>query len=1260
MNRYKNFKLTALALSLLSATSFAATDTSPFSVPLHLRGAVGEGVRQTVTNNKSQEFKQVTETTGSKITATGNVLPNIMLFLDDSNSMNNPFNSPLMTSPDTKWVNGSWWYSSKYGYGKPCPEFLQGKSYCARETRWSYLRRLTRELLVTPYTDATGNTRTYGQRANWGVYWLNTKIDGHAAIATLGIASNGKHNIQIDSPVAVGVGEYQRVYDKLGVVDAMGNTPTGGNYMGVVADLTDHIRYRCQKNYIIALSDGEANKMAGKDDFKGRAPWSTQFSDRVRQFNSETNLAPLNIAGIDIKHGIDPKTGENWDDPAFKDQTIETFTIFVGNDSSYGVEALKSLASKNLLDQDGNKITTSFHANDGDGLKQAFEYIFKNIADSNAKPGETKTEIISGTPVGAPTLSSGNASSAGYRNEETYAIAAPAMISTDVESDEKISEAATILIDKNMRSAQIFFDKRKDDGSIDTSGVRPTASFGSGLFFIRDNENVVRRINFSRSNGNEFFDIQSPVVDTEYKDALLTWLGRGGVDRSKYSTDKYRTDRGTMGDVIESDVVAIGKNIGGKKELVVTAANDGLVYVFKRGASNIGNEYNPYSFAYNFMPVDIVHSSNDDTLSKHYHKIAQENYAMSEENPHIFMLAGGIVVQQFVKTDPVTGEKVFGTGYMLGNAGRGGRGMYGLKLFDNNGDALSSATPLFREIDANTSGYNGLGYTVSYPITGYVGLDISKKRKRGEIGACAADGNPNHCDVGTSRIMTTFLGSGIASNGIDALKDQQTVLYMFKTLDNGAYVNAVHIPEGEGGLMTPALLDIDFDGVYDYAFAGDYGGNMYRFDIRDYSNVTYKKIFSGDGWTGKYPNRPILAAPAIARFADKKYVVIWGTGSDVFDEDLTSKSTQAIYGVHQQFDTDDSKYLDIKSDFNNELDKDDLLTQTFSEVVVADDDNPIHKYRVASDNPIKDPATGDLAYKGWKIELTGAGDGERIVVQPKVVQNTVYFTTRIYGVEDSSAGSLTSSTSIETIPSDIENDADKMNAWFAEHGWKKTNQTTVGSNDASSCDWDNISAVITSDTPSSSTTSSTSSGSDPCLAGSTTVTVEGKKEVKTCNVDWSEITVWEKGKSKPVKNRSSIIQLKVDNGGAIPVPPGKGYSYIKWTIDGGMSYVASSQTTDGFQSFVIHGASETGVNQDANGMGGGSGDVAEEAGALVDNKNNDNPYQKRKVCMGAQKAYKSYLDRTNTNVGGDNNTLDVILSSTGVVCYRRISWREIF
>ncbi|EPI0983508.1 PilC family type IV pilus tip adhesin, partial [Neisseria gonorrhoeae] len=211
----------------------------------------------------------------------------------------------------------------------------------------------------------------------------------------------------------------------------------------------------------------------------------------------------------------------------------------------------------------------------------------------------------------------------------------------------------------------------------------------------------------------------------------------------------------------------------------------------------------------------------------------------------------------------------------------GGRGAYALDLSKIN-ENYPAAAPLFDVKNRDKNGKNGknrveveLGYTVGTPQIG--------KTRSGKYAA--------------------FLASGYAAKDIGS-GDNKTALYVYD-LNNtlGTPIAKIEVKDGKGGLSSPTLVDKDLDGTVDIAYAGDRGGNMYRFDLSnsDPNKWSVRTIFEG--------TKPITSAPAVSRLADKR-VVIFGTGSDLSEQDVLDMKEQYIYGI---FD-DDTEAGNVKVD----------------------------------------------------------------------------------------------------------------------------------------------------------------------------------------------------------------------------------------------------------------------------------------------------------------------------------------------------------
>ncbi|ENT1690602.1 pilus assembly/adherence protein PilC [Neisseria gonorrhoeae] len=379
-----------------------------------------------------------------------------------------------------------------------------------------------------------------------------------------------------------------------------------------------------------------------------------------------------------------------------------------------------------------------------------------------------------------------------------------------------------------------------------------------------------------------------------------------------------------LGDIVNSPIVAVGGYLA-------TSANDGMVHLFKRNGTN----QRGYELKLSYIPGTMERKdieNQDSTLAKELRAFAEKGYVGDR-----YGVDGGFVLRRI--TDDQDREKHF---FMFGAMGLGGRGAYALDLTKIDSNNLTGVSMFDVQNDKNNNNNDSnrvkLGYTVGTPQIG--------KTQNGKYAA--------------------FLASGYAAKDI-ASQENKTALYVYD-LENGSgsLIKKIEAPGGKGGLSSPTLVDKDLDGIVDIAYAGDRGGNMYRFDLSDSdsSKWSVSTIFEG--------GKPITSAPAVSRLADKR-VVIFGTGSDLSEEDVLNTDEQYIYGI---FD-DDEGTVNVKVT-NGTGGR--LLEQTLTK-----ENNTLF----LSNNK----ASGGSADKGWVVKLM---DGERVTVKPTVVLRTAFVTIRKY------------------------------------------------------------------------------------------------------------------------------------------------------------------------------------------------------------------------------------------------------------------------
>ncbi|MEF2016065.1 PilC family type IV pilus tip adhesin [Neisseria gonorrhoeae] len=518
-----------------------------------------------------------------------------------------------------------------------------------------------------------------------------------------------------------------------------------------------------------------------------------------------------------------------------------------------------------------------------------------------------------------------------------------------------------------------------------------------GVYKINPGKNGGRVAGINGNDGKNdtfgiFKDRYVTPEDDEWSEMLLPWTARYyGNDtpfqtsnkpnnQKKYS-QKYRirtkeddNDKPRdLGDIVNSPIVAVDGYLA-------TSANDGMVHLFKRNDT----DQRGYELKLSYIPGTMERKdieNQDSTLAKELRTFAEKGYVGDR-----YGVDGGFVLRRI--TDDQDRQKHF---FMFGAMGLGGRGAYALDLTKIDSSNLTGVSMFDVQNDKNNNNNKNdnnrveLGYTVGTPQIG--------KIRNGKYAA--------------------FLASGYAAKQI-ASQENKTALYVYDLKDTlGTPIAKIEAPGGKGGLSSPTLVDKDLDGIVDIAYAGDRGGNMYRFDLSDNDPTKWsvRAIFKGD--------KPITSAPAVSRLKDKR-VVIFGTGSDLTEEDVLNTDEQYIYGI---FDDDKAA--------NNVNASRGVLGSGLLEQHLTQENKTLFLNK-------RSDGSGS---KGWAVKLTG---GRRVTVKPTVVLRTAFVTIRKYtgndkcgaetailGINTADGGALTPRSARPIVP-----EANKDVAQYSGH--KKT------------------------------------------------------------------------------------------------------------------------------------------------------------------------------------------------------------------------------
>ena len=695
----------------------------------------------------------------------------------------------------------------------------------------------------------------------------------------------------------------------------------------------------------------------GKREVKGIGEiivpyWDRNYKDEKRgmrffsQTLAEKDIKPAikptkRLAEKDIKTEKDDKddAGKSWDgDPSdpkgvdYSKQLVQTFTVGFGE----GI----SKVGREYLEKGASRPDWYFNASKPEKLLEAFKTIIDNIENDSKN---TKFEGVSST--------------------------APATTSMGIPD-----MAATVHLNTGSWSSQLRFYKLNRDGTpINTTEfVQPSfnnrltlVNDGSKTYFIdRVADNEASNADFGISDGSAKDELK-----LEWKNALLKWTGRAGSDEdikanavAKGYSQSYRIrptdpndaskDERNLGDILDGSVASVGDKRDNRQEFLVAAANDGMVHIFRNGTPS-----NPYDLKLSYIPAGMEREDEKGqatTLGKVLKDIARDGYGSS--TPHRYMVNGGFVLRQ-------TPDKQT---FMFGAMGQGGRGAYALNIgavANSDRSGWNTTVPLF---ETKKGSSNTLGYTIGSTQIGRVSI----KRDTTPV------------NLKSDVRYAGFLASGYRTEDVNSA-DNETALYVYDmtgkeagTQGTGKDVSSagnllakIPAPNGKGGLSTPTLVDTDFDGIVDIAYAGDRYGNMFRFDLSGEtpSKWSAQMIFQGSG------NQPITSAPAVSRRSKDKYVVIFGTGSEIYQNELTNTNGQinAVYGIYDDVSTDESKKAVLAN--SSELEQ-----QTRKSV-----DEHIY----VSANKVGE------GKKGWSLTLD---PNERVTVKPTMILRTAVLTIRKY------------------------------------------------------------------------------------------------------------------------------------------------------------------------------------------------------------------------------------------------------------------------
>ncbi|ENX8551493.1 pilus assembly/adherence protein PilC, partial [Neisseria gonorrhoeae] len=209
------------------------------------------------------------------------------------------------------------------------------------------------------------------------------------------------------------------------------------------------------------------------------------------------------------------------------------------------------------------------------------------------------------------------------------------------------------------------------------NGRQTVIRLDSGVQLIKLNGSKDEVVTFGNTGNNGTFGIVKEanvnLNADEWKKVLLPWTVRGPDNDNKFKSinrepDKYsqryrirENGNRDLGDIVNSPITAVGGYLA-------TAANDGMVHIFKKNGGSDERSYNlKLSYIPGTMPRKDIESQ-ESTLAKELRAFAEKGYVGDR-----YGVDGGFVLRQVNLNGQ---DRVF----MFGAMGLGGRGAYALDL----------------------------------------------------------------------------------------------------------------------------------------------------------------------------------------------------------------------------------------------------------------------------------------------------------------------------------------------------------------------------------------------------------------------------------------------------------------------------------------------------------------------------------------------------------------------------------------------------
>ncbi len=711
-------------------------------------------------------------------------------------------------------------------------------------------------------------------------------------------------------------------------------TPLVGSFLtaqkyfsGTLPGYSSPIQDACQKNYILTATDGQPTADASGNNYNAsdlsNATTGRAYTDLYSQIQSLRNLS---------------FNGKTYD--------VQTYVLGIGGvtSDSVGAAGLNKMAqyggtSQALVGNNATSMLNSFQAIVDDiQYKIPITQSNGHIAISNTVQSQP-TNVYKTFYATAGNMWQGNL----IKSTPTISIAND-IITYNTGTTNNFTNGAAAWLTSNTisgQSRQIITAIRQTSGGLLSGSPFEWANlstYSQGLLLNSGETSTTgsQRLSYIRGDRSNEISASNP---NGFRKRLTTVLGDivnsspvyVGATSAGYSESDFALGTPSF--------LTYAKNTASRRAMIYVGANDGMLHGF---------DANTLKEVFAFIPNSVIAKLKDFSSPTYTHDFFVDETPLIADVP----LSGNWTTQ------------------LIGFPGVGGTGLFALNI---------SSPDTFRTNINLSQAQTNASNIVLWELNGQTDADIGYILNRGQI---------NQIRGGLSRQVGRLSNNRwavITGNGYNSANNSTGLLISYLDASGGAPSYKKIMIAGEtGGLSTPTTVDVDNDGIIDYAYAGDLKGNVWRFDLRNAENTwsAFKLYTPNSDWA----LTPITTAPTITYHCSKPgLMVIVGTGKYLEAGDnnagYADGHNDLLMGLWDKLDT-------------TPITTNNLIQQWYyasGDVHNASNNAPViaQSLILTSDNPV-DWST----QRGWFLPLyNNPPRPARILVPPYTMNGMVYFNT---------------------------------------------------------------------------------------------------------------------------------------------------------------------------------------------------------------------------------------------------------------------------